>query len=315
LSGADTPIPSFTPDVAGDYQIRLTISNADFVSADEVMVTAVAPQISLTADAGTDQEVFVGYEISADGSGSTSTGEIVFSWEITDSPMGSVATLDDASIAMPTLIPDLPGEYELILTVSTEDQTDTDAMLITAIAKRVFIDAVNGADGDLDGYLAGSPVKSFNRALDIAALNATDPFHAVDTLRVAEGLYDQANGETYPIEFQADLYVLGDETSSRNDIHLLSPDVDREPAVILNAGNVFRHLHIENGYTGDDPSGDPDVVFVDDGSALETSVVTLVDITLSTNNPGGFMLTARSDITVNVTGASENKSLLILRYW
>jgi len=274
------------------------------------MIDSDPPAITLTADAGTDLEIKVGYEVMVDGSGtSTSEGTITYSWEITRRPDSSTADLADATNPVTTLRPDLPGEYELTLTAAVDTVTDVDATIVTAIAKRVFIDAQTGSDNASNGYIPERPFKTINKALQIVGLNETDPFHMVDTLRISEGRYDEANGEVFPIEFPGQLMVLGDESSNRNNILISSPNVDREPAVILNPGNVLRHIHVENGYTGTDPSGAPHVLFVNNGEFGQSSEVNISDITATASNPVGFMLTAGSNITVNVEGAETLRSM------
>ena len=268
------------------------------------------PTPSVTADAGGDGDAVVGFETGADGSASSGSGSVTFNWELTAQPEGSTATLSDTDTATPALLPDLPGTYELTLTASSEGETDTDVATISAIARRVFVDAVNGTDAERNGYLPSTPLQSIAGGLGVVSLNASDAFHQVDTLRVAEGLYDEANGETFPITFPENLIVQGDEAADRNTIHLLSPDVDREPAVILPPGVVMRHLHVENGYTGSDASGDPDALFVTDGASIASSLVQLEDLTLTMSNPGGAALSAGSDIRVDVRG-TEDASLVV----
>ena len=265
---------------------------------------------SATADAGSDDQGVVGFEITADGSGSTGSASVSYSWEIASKPSNSTATLSDASAESPSFLPDLPGEYTLSLEVSSDGESDTDEVTFSAIAKRLFIDANNGTDGDTDGYLGSSPLKTFSKALQIVEQNSEDPFLDVDTLRVAEGIYDQANGEDFPLSFSGNLIVKGDQAVDRNNVHILSPDVDRDPAIYVGEGVTLRHLKIENGYTGGTFNGDPDAVFVTSGTDLETSRVILEDVTLTTNNENGYIISTGSNIRVDVRGFEGARSTI-----
>lgn len=258
------------------------------------------PAASATADAGNDSDEIVGFEVIADGSGSSGSSSVSYSWTISSQPANSSASLSDASTASPSFIPDLPGEYTLQLEVSSDGESDTDEVVFSAIAKRLFVDANNGTDGDIDGYMQDSPLKTFTKALSIYEQNENDAFLAIDTIRVAEGLYDQANGESFPLSFSGNLIVKGDQGVDRNNIHILSPDVDRDPAIYVGEGVTLRHLKIENGYTGGTFNGDPDAVFVTSGTDLETSRVILEDVTLTTNNENGYILSTGSNMRVDI---------------
>jgi hypothetical protein len=258
------------------------------------------PAASATADAGSDSDEVVGFEVIADGSGSSGSGSVEYAWTISSQPSNSNASLEDADTGAPSFIPDLPGEYTLQLEVTSDGENDTDEVTFSAIAKRLFVDANNGADGDLDGYMQDSPLKTITKALSVYDQNEDDEFLDVDTIRVAEGLYDEANGENFPLSFSGNLIVKGDQGVDRNNIHILSPDVAGDPAIYVGEGVTLRHLKIENGYSGGTFNGDPDAVFVTSGSDLETSRVILEDVTLTTNNENGYILSTGSNMRVDV---------------
>ncbi|MCW9709009.1 DUF1565 domain-containing protein [Fodinibius salsisoli] len=265
---------------------------------------------SVTADAGSNQNAVVGFEVTADGSGSTGSSTVAYSWSISNKPTNSQASLSGSSSESPGFIPDLPGEYVLSLEASSDGETDTSQVAISAIAKRLFIDANNGTDGDIDGYMPNTPLKTITKALEVYGENENDPFLDIDTLRVAEGVYDQANGESFPLSFYGDLIVKGDQNVDRENIHILSPDVDRDPAIEVGEGVTLRHMSIENGYTGGSFNGDPDAVFVYSGSSSESSYVYLEDVTLSTNNENGYIITTGSTINVEVRGYEGTRSTI-----
>lgn len=93
-----------------------------------------APTGALSADAGADQLVSVGDEVVLDGSGSAdSEGDaFTFQWQITASPTGSVATLNNPTTATPSFTPDVAGTYTVELVISNEKGQNTDEVIISA---------------------------------------------------------------------------------------------------------------------------------------------------------------------------------------
>ena len=72
------------------------------------------------ADAGPDQSVTVGDLVTLVGSGSSDPVEgdsLTYLWEFLARPEGSTASLTNATSVAPTFIPDLPGDFEIELTV------------------------------------------------------------------------------------------------------------------------------------------------------------------------------------------------------
>jgi len=93
------------------------------------------------ADAGIDQLVIVGTEVSLDGSASTDpdSDPLSYSWTISSAPVGSTAALSGADSESPALITDLEGVYEVTLVVSDLVGPGTpDSVAIMAIAADEF---------------------------------------------------------------------------------------------------------------------------------------------------------------------------------
>ncbi|WP_353722015.1 right-handed parallel beta-helix repeat-containing protein [Dyadobacter sp. 676] len=104
----------------------------------------VKPSDTLTAKAGADQNVNAGSVVKLDGSASTDSENkpFDFSWAFTKKPAGSAANLASATTAKPTFTADLPGEYEVELTISNANGQSKDKVLITAtVIEPVVIDA------------------------------------------------------------------------------------------------------------------------------------------------------------------------------
>lgn len=95
-----------------------------------------APNQPPTADAGEAQSVTVGDPVSLDGSGSTDPDgdDLTFAWELRSKPDGSSAELAGADTPAAGFVADAAGEYEVALTVSDGQESDSDTVLITAAA-------------------------------------------------------------------------------------------------------------------------------------------------------------------------------------
>ncbi len=112
LLGADTPNPSFTPDVQGDYVLELVVNDGTDDSAPDTVLISVGNRKPI-ADAGADQTPFVDDTVTLDASGSSDPDgdSLTYHWSLVTTPAGSGAALSDASAVSPTFDIDLFGEY------------------------------------------------------------------------------------------------------------------------------------------------------------------------------------------------------------
>lgn len=124
LTNTNTVNPTFVPDVAGIYAVRLTVSDGKTSStADEVLVMvnlAAATNHAPVANAGSDQTATVGQTVTLSGTASTDADNdpLTYSWLLVTRPANSSAILTNADIASPTFVADTVGTYAAQLTVS-----------------------------------------------------------------------------------------------------------------------------------------------------------------------------------------------------
>ena len=140
IINANTPSVIFTPDVSGDYQVELTVSDGLLNDSAIVVVMASSPpNIPPNAVAGTDQAAQTGTIVTLDGSASSDPDngpqELIFSWFFNGIPAGSALTNSDIANAnerVANFTPDTDGEYSLMLEVFDGDLGSQDQILITA---------------------------------------------------------------------------------------------------------------------------------------------------------------------------------------
>lgn len=157
---ADQVLARLTPDVAGDYVVRFTVSNGTHTSAPStttISTTAVRP----VADAGPDQIIKRRSTVQLDGSASTNAMErpLTYSWQILKAPNKSLATLSDPTALRPTFVADRRGTYRIQLVVS--DGVRSSAPSVVTI-RRGLRRANTPARAD-----AGSDISSFGPTLPV----------------------------------------------------------------------------------------------------------------------------------------------------
>jgi K319-like protein/FG-GAP repeat protein len=121
LTNATSATPTFTADVAGRYVLALTCSDGSMTSIiDQVVIIVATGNLPPVANAGPDQTVTAGQQVTLDGTRSSDPNgdTLTYSWCIKGKPEGSTATLSGANTARPTFTPDVAGSYVLCLTVN-----------------------------------------------------------------------------------------------------------------------------------------------------------------------------------------------------
>ena len=126
LSSTTASSTSFVADAAGDFTVRLTVSDGELTS-DAVECTATATNTAPVANAGPDQDVTLGDLVQLDGSQSSDPNgdDLTYAWTFASQPNGSAAVLSSATVANPTFTADVAGEFVVELTVSDDELTSS----------------------------------------------------------------------------------------------------------------------------------------------------------------------------------------------
>lgn len=142
--------PEIFIDKDGTYEVMLTVSDGALSDTDTVIINATRPNDAPTADAGTDQTVYVGTTVTLNGTGSSDpeNDALNYTWRLVSKPSGSVSSVSDPTAARPTISADKAGTFTLELTVSDGVSTSLpDQMTVTAIE--------DSGGGDSGGDICG----------------------------------------------------------------------------------------------------------------------------------------------------------------
>ncbi len=172
LDVEDQPTSGLRPDLPGDYEVSLLVSDGSAESApDSVVVSTINSRP--VADAGGDCVAHPGDAVQLNGSGSDDADgdQLSYAWRLVERPPGSVAELEDERSQRTLLTIDICGRYLVELRVhdglleSAADQVAVDCTNVTPLAdagadraarlgERVVLDGSGStdADGDPLGY-------------------------------------------------------------------------------------------------------------------------------------------------------------------
>ncbi len=133
---------------------------------------------TLNADAGSDQTVEAGDEVTLNGSGSSdSEGNLfTFLWSFTARPDGSSASLSDPTAERPTFTADVAGQYDLSLIITDGTNEDEDNVSILAEAPSfITINADITADQTLADIVSDEKDYLVEGFIDVDASLIIDP--------------------------------------------------------------------------------------------------------------------------------------------
>lgn len=130
--------PVYEPDIAGDVVFQLTVSDGKDSASDQLTLTVFEPNTPPVADAGNDQEAFLGDVVPLIGTGfDPDPQDLEFTWTLELAPAGSAAVINSANgDEVASFAPDLVGIYVARITVS--DGIDEDfADVQIRVGKRI----------------------------------------------------------------------------------------------------------------------------------------------------------------------------------
>lgn len=118
LTGANTATPSFTPDLPGSYALRLVVTDEGGLPSPPSEVT-IGENPPPTADAGSDQVVFVNSIVQLVGTGADADNDpLSYAWTFSTVPTGSASQITNPLLPTATFIPDRAGVYTVQFVVS-----------------------------------------------------------------------------------------------------------------------------------------------------------------------------------------------------
>jgi len=176
INGANSEISSFEPDVAGVYVVSLTVFDGLLSHTDTVNIIVDAVNIRPVANAGDDQAVSFSALVMLSGSESFDADAgplpLSYQWGFLSLPGGSQLIDLDLNVtgSEASFLPDVPGTYELILTVSDGDLESQDTVSIVVEAP-----VVARCDVDRNGVIDFLDISSIFMMRGATASGPDDP--------------------------------------------------------------------------------------------------------------------------------------------
>jgi YD repeat-containing protein len=140
------PNPTFLIDTPGIYVAQLIVSDGELDSLPST-VTITTENSKPRANAGEDQEVFVGETVTLDGTASSDSDHdpLTYGWSFTALPLGSNGALSDPVDPNPSFMADVEGTYVIQLIVDDGNlSSDPDTVTVNAAVRMVQVPNVAG---------------------------------------------------------------------------------------------------------------------------------------------------------------------------
>ncbi len=320
LSSTDTLNTTLVPDSVGDYRIELIVNDGTLDSApSEVLISTFnsAP----VADAGADQQAFVGDTVILDGSASTDgDGDALqYTWTLTARPDQSTASLSDTAAIQPQFVADVAGQYVLQLIV--DDGFDSSAAdLVVINVETPNSRPVANAGADQSATVGSTLVLDGSASTDADGDDLDYQWSVLSRPADSASSPQPSNGLTStllidrPGDYLVQLIVSDGVLASEPDTIMIST-VNSAPVAVVNADAspaVGDQIDLD-GSASSDPDGDE---LSYDWSLLsqpQGSVATLANTDQSTNSltldsPGDYVVQL---IVSDAVSSSEPETLLI----
>lgn len=218
LASANTAILKFTPDLGGNYVVRLRVtdpvgafSEQDLtVTATNHVPVALLDKSALTVLAGGAVTVSGGLSYDEDGDA------LNYGWTLDSKPSGSSTALAKPDAADLSFTPDLPGVYSLLLKVSDGKRPVTIRLDVKVLAQ------LSGSVALPFTPLAARYSKSLDKAVMVAsgpdALKIVDPFSGVIKSVILPGAYKamslSSDGKLAAVLHEAQVTLVDLQTAS-----------------------------------------------------------------------------------------------------
>ena len=131
------PVVSFIPDLPGAYEITLEVSDGELTDTAKITITAnePVPNSPPVAAAGPDRTVALGFPVDLNASPSEDPDgdQLSYQWTFVNRPDGSSAQILPATSVTSAFTPDVHGRYDVRLTASDGQNSDSTDLTITVV--------------------------------------------------------------------------------------------------------------------------------------------------------------------------------------
>jgi len=225
LSDPSIVNPTLELDKTGTYELSLVVDDGELSSEPDTITISTLNRAPV-ADAGPDQNVFVGDTASLDASSSFDLDgdALSYSWTLTDSPVGSTASLQNPTGVSPTLIIDRQGEYTLSLVVSDGELSSAEDLIVVSTSNRTPT-ASAGDDqeillGETTSFDGGASSDPDGDSLSYSWLISEAPEGSVAEITGADSAAPQLTPDLSGV-YRLDLVVSDGQENSASDSVLL----------------------------------------------------------------------------------------------
>lgn len=137
LSSSSSPQPTFTADKDGAYLLSLVVSDTKLTSPiATVTITASMANVAPVANAGPNQNVIAGRQVTLDATGSTDANKdtLTYTWVMVSRPATSSAALSSTTDPKPTFTADKVGTYVMSL-LANDGKLSSQLSVVTVVAE------------------------------------------------------------------------------------------------------------------------------------------------------------------------------------